>query len=85
LTDETIAPVGQTAGTRAWAVGFAVVGLLYSISTGVWLMLWGNAQNSLHLSQQSWSNTILLGILAAFGLAPFAASTLQSLIAGKKP
>lgn len=83
MTDETVAPVGQTAGTRTWAVGFAVVGLLYSIGTSIWLMIYGSMQNSLHLSQQSWSNMIMFSILGAFGLAPFASLALQYLN-GKK-
>ena len=51
--------------------GRALIGLglmLFCIVTIIWLLNWGNADNSLHVSALSWSYTVLVVSAVALGL-----------------
>jgi hypothetical protein len=68
-------PVNKTG--RA-IVGIAV--LAFCIGTIVWLIAWGDPKNSLDTSSLSWSYTIILVTMAAFGLDMTASTALTALL-----
>lgn len=46
----------------------AIAVMVFCCSTIVWLLLYGSALNSLHLSALSWSYTVMCVSMAALGL-----------------
>lgn len=55
-----------------WRVIFAIVGLLFFSTIIVYLILYGNKDNSLHQSALAWSFLCDVGILAALGIGQIA-------------
>lgn len=60
MTDE----YGQR--TRIWFAGMA---LAFCGAVIVWLVLYGQSENSLHASALSWAFTVSIGVLAAVGFS----------------
>jgi 4-amino-4-deoxy-L-arabinose transferase-like glycosyltransferase len=53
-------------------IAFAIAGLLFCAGTILWILLYGKADNSLHTSALSWSDSLAFGIFAGVGFGAVA-------------
>jgi hypothetical protein len=58
----------------------AVLVLIFNLTTIVWLMAYGHAENSLHASALSWSYTTSALVLAGLGIGSLAPSVMEALV-----